>query len=694
MSKKNRLRDCPAAGRPIEAFECAEGRHTTYACPESCPFNVFAPASYSKFQDVERSADAKYLAWVAKHAADPIQFEADMRRVVGDKPSPGYYHRLAWHGVYRVGPDGETCLGKWAKAGFPGLGADERILMRSWMRMSPAMLEVHRILDDQRAEVVDLLNPERGPLLIVDNGFARKVSRFEVYAVHTIPLPHYTRLLGACGLIPSFHPLAPEEVIQDIIRHLGGPGDNPGRRAWLAEHFEQFDRALEAVALARRQAMFEALDGQFGKAVYGLERPAAECLEQLKTVPEIADDPLAGEEAKEGFTGGRVWFAAPTGPGRKQTGEGTVLGRILVGPTHWRLEAMGADRLARFRERFEQLMGPRVSFKVERRDDLGARLRMNEPQFDPALVPPTLLRDTPKLLLSSSRVQVPPGTVPDAAAAASLIYEQERGILDEPIPALDNKTPRAAASDPALRPQLLRWMKFWISQTDRRNLETGRNDDTNWMVRELGLTEILFEPPPPRPRQPPAGGTTDEDEDDLPLYLNLPDPPALPDRPWTQPEAAKTIGRALKMFSPMSEAADYFGDLEYPLFPDLNDLLGEALHEQEITTLFQAAAWAVLCFAPRGMRPPEYSPEDLEDNLDRQVAEIAGWHDRGLDKAFSGWMERSRQPELLTMLLTLTLTWQETAPPELQAREGAKALLIAALGAVVDTLDEAARLGS
>jgi len=42
---------------------------------------------------------------------------------------------------------------------------------------------------------------------------------------------------------------------------------------------------------------------------------------------------------------------------------------------------------------------------------------------------------------------------------------------------------------------LVRWMKFWISQTDRRNLETGRNDDTNWMVRELGLTEILFEPP-------------------------------------------------------------------------------------------------------------------------------------------------------------------------------------------------------
>ena len=688
------MRDCPAAGRPIEAFECAEGRHTNYACPESCPFNVFAPANYQKFQDLERSTDAKYIAWVAKHAADPIQFETDMRRVVGDRPSPGYYHRLAWHGVYRVGPDGETCLGKWAKARFPGLGADERILMRSWMRMSPAMLEVHRILDDQRVEVVDLLNPERGSFVIVDNAFARKVSRFEVYSVHTIPLPHYTRLLVTCLLIPDSHPLASEEVIQDIIRHLGGPEDNPGRRAWLAEHHEQFDRALEAVALARRRAMFEALDGQFGKAAYLLMRPVVECLEQLKTVPEIADDPLTEAETKEGFAGGRVWFAGPTDPGRKQTGEGTILGRILVGPTHWRLETMGADRLARFRERFEQLMGPRVSFKVERRDDLGARLRMNEPEFDPALVPPTLLRDTPKLLLSSSRVQVPPGTVPDDAAAAGLIYDQQRGILDEPIPALNNKTPRAAASDPALRPQLLRWMKHWILQTDRRNLETGRNDDTNWMVRELGLTEILFEPPPPRPRQPPAGEMTDEDEDHLPPYLNLPDPPALPDRPWTKPEAVKVVDRALKAFSPMSEAADYFGDLEYPLFPDLNDLLGEDLQEQEITVLFQAAAWAVLCFAPRGTRPPDYSPEDLQDNLDRQVAEVAGWPDRGFEKSFFGWVEQSRQPEVLSILLTLVLTWQEKAPPKLQARPEAKSLLIAALRAVMDTLDEASRSGS
>ncbi len=687
------MRECPAAGRPIEAFECAEGRHTTYACPESCPFNVFATANYQKFRDIEHSADEKYFAWVSEHAADRVQYEADIQRMVGDRPSSGCYHRLLWHGVYRVGPSGDTCLGEWAKAGFPGLGADERILMRSRMRLQPAMLEVHRVIDDQRIEVVDLLDPERGSFVIIDSVFARQVARFEVYAAHIVPLPHYNRLMGTCFLVPNFHPITPEETILEIIHHLGGPEDKSGRRGWLAEHYARFEKALEAVSLARRRAMFDALDGQFGKAVYALAKPAAECKQQLVTAPELADDPLTEEEQKEGFTEGRVWFAGSADQEKRQMGEGAVIGRILLSPTHWRLEALGADRLARFRERFEQLMGQRVTFAGERRDDLGARLRMNEPKFDSTLVPPSLLRDTQKVMVTTSRVQAPPGAVMDDAAAAGAIYDRQQGILDDPIPALDNKTPRAAASDPALRRQLVQWMKFWISNTDRRNLETGRNDDTNWMVRELGLTEILFEPPPPRPRLMPAGKVDDEDEDDQPPFLGLPDPPAVPARPWNKSEADTVLSRAMKTFSPMSGAADYFSELQYPLFPDLNDLLGEALEDQEITCLFQAAAWVVLCFAPRGTRPPEVFPEDLDRNLSRHVAEVATWSENGMDKAFTDWLERSRQPELLTRVLALTLTWLEKAPPGLQARNEAKSLMIAALGAVVDALDEAARSG-
>jgi len=47
-------------------------------------------------------------------------------------------------------------------------------------------------------------------------------------------------------------------------------------------------------------------------------------------------------------------------------------------------------------------MRQRVTFTGERRDVLGVRLRMNEPKFDPVLVPPTLLRDTRKVVVTTN----------------------------------------------------------------------------------------------------------------------------------------------------------------------------------------------------------------------------------------------------------------------------------------------------
>jgi hypothetical protein len=44
--------------------------------------------------------------------------------------------------------------------------------------------------------------------------------------------------------------------------------------------------------------------------------------------------------------------------------------------------------------------------------------------------------------------------------------------------------------------------------------------------------------------------------------------------------------------------------------------------------------------------------------------------------------------------LALTLTWLEKAPPDIQTRDEAKSLMIAALAALVGTLDDAARTDS
>jgi hypothetical protein len=498
MSKKNRLRDCPAAARSIEAFECGAGRHTVFACPEECPFNPFAAANYASFQQLELNADGKMFQWMSANVAKPGEFAALTQKLAGDSPNVAFFNHLAWQGVYRLDANGESCLGKWAKAGFPGLTHDEQVLMRGRMQMRVGLVEVHRILDRNRVEVVDLLDPEAKPFIIVDQAFAARVVRFAVYALDLVPLPNYTRIFGFGMLIPDLDSFAAEVAVRAVVAHLGGPSDNAGLRRWLAEHFEKFQQSLTASALARHRLMIDELDAQFGKVVYELLEPFDQCRAHLDAVPEVAADPISEQEQSEGFVNARCWFARKNDEEFDYVGEGAVLGRVLLGKTHWRLEVMGSARLDKLRARFESVLGPRVKFTGERRDNIGARMRMQLPEYDASLVPPLLLTEPPRLVSTFSRV---PATADDANdGAEDFMRERDRVFLDQTVPALEGKTPRAAASIPALRPALLRLMKGRVNQCDTHNLETGGTEDVNWMLRELGLTEILFEPPPTRPR--------------------------------------------------------------------------------------------------------------------------------------------------------------------------------------------------
>ncbi|HXP60100.1 MAG TPA: hypothetical protein VN829_06385 [Dongiaceae bacterium] len=398
MGAKTRNRACPAAGREITAFECGSGRHTTYACPEECPFNPFSVANYDDFRRIEWAAEKKLFEWMLATVPDRAQFNQGLERVIGRGPNPRYFHYMAWHSVFQLGPDGDSCVGKWAKAGFPGLSADERVFLRGRNQIRPAMIEVHRVLDGKRVEAVDLLDAERRPILIVDHSLAMQAIRFGVCGVYLVPLPNYMRMFGTCTWLPDLFPLEPEGFIREVIGHLGGSTDEAGMRGFLTQHFQRVEEALTAATLARREAIFEQLDAQYGKAAS----------------------------------------------------------------------------------------------------------RTEDPPYDKTLVPPALLKDLPKLVFTASQVPVSTEPASPGTRAADFERQRDREFLDAPIPALEGKTPRQAAADPAFREPLRRLMKSRISATDQRNLETGRNDDVNWLVRELGLTEILFDPPPLRPRLGPG----------------------------------------------------------------------------------------------------------------------------------------------------------------------------------------------
>src|SRR6185436_6414326 len=216
---------------------------------------------------------------------------------------------LVWRMHFAQDAAGLTCAQRWERAGFPGLKNDQRVLFRAKMGMKIALVEIRRVLDHERTEVVDLLAAQPEPFIVMDRGLASAAARFATGVGWMYALPHYHRLFGSAILLQEVQSCDPREVVEEIVRHLGGPADEAGMRRWLVENFVRFESALHAVGVERRRLMFAGMDAKFGKAVYELKAPFAECCEWIDEEPDVDDDTLNDGERREGFAEARVWFA-------------------------------------------------------------------------------------------------------------------------------------------------------------------------------------------------------------------------------------------------------------------------------------------------------------------------------------------------------------------------------------------------
>lgn len=655
MSQSPKRRPCPAVQRPISSGECGENRISHYPCPADCPFNPFSLEHYEQYLEIEVRTGHKSLEWYADRTPDPA---AAWRQLARLDTGP-MTDRLAFeiHEIFlKRDAHGRTCSESWEAAGFPGLKNDERVVHRAAMKLRLSLVEIHRVIDHQQMEVVDLLEPDSKPFVIVDRSLASQALRFMTMLCWVFPMPHYGRILRHALQIRPAGNREPDQVLQEVIRHLGGPAERPALGLWLAQNFATFTKAMEAVALARRQKMFEALDAEFGKAVYELRASPAECRGVLDRVKEVRPDQLSDAESDEGFEEARVWLDSEPPMATASMGE-AVLGRVLLRSGHWRVEAMGGRRLKRLRELVEEILGDRVKFAGERRDDLGAQMQGREPQFDPALVPPRLLENTQSLVLISQRISGP-GSLPDHERITSeTLRHHEHEWLDQNIPALNGRTPREAARDPNLRPPLLRLLKERIQDIDRQNRQTGGSDDGNWMLLELGAHDLVFDPPPARPRPPKAS----DPEDNLSPF------PPLPFGPLTHAEAEERLSRAQEEFSRPDEIMDALGVAGRSLLDSAGGLVGPMLSENEhaLLTISMVSLW--FAFVPTGYHGPTISGEELRTSfgalLDRSESKLTPAIK--LDEFRSLFIHGCPQPAMMEKITELTSILSQDAygPP-------------------------------
>ncbi|MFZ5494046.1 MAG: hypothetical protein ACOZE5_01755 [Verrucomicrobiota bacterium] len=698
MSKASKRRSCPATGGDITPAECGEGRHSRLACPPDCLFNPFGPAHYDQLLEHEAHLDAVTMRRFIGQAEETAR--TDIAQAARRNPGHGLHAATVRHLFFRPAADGLTFGERWRQAGFAGLKNDERVLFQAKMRMRVALLEIHRVTDAQTVEAADLLNPGAGTLRLVDRSVAARAVRFGTLLTWIYPLPHFWRLSGTGIVLSDLGPVAPLAVVEECIAHAGGPREiGLAREKWLAENFLRLDEILTATAYARRQRMFEGMDAQFGRASYALNMSLPECRRLLQAEAAIAPDEVATEERREGLTEAMVWFdGAAVAPGLAQPGARPVRGRILLGPGKARVEAIGAARLAALRSDFETTMGAGARFESERRDDLGTRQTVGDPEFDPQDVPPGLLESPMRVELQSSRLPPPPPGVSVEEYSAQLRRQMLTALPDTPLPALDGRTPREAAAIPALRPRLLQVMKTHVKGLDEDNLRSGRTDDINFLLRELGLTEIDFPAPPAR--EIPAD---DDDEDSdgefaddepeegrLPVEFGRPAAPRLSGPPLNYDQA---LDRLQAVMDDMDRGTDGLDELDRSgatVIDDADRLAGGRLTEMEFNILvtFLMQAWFAL--VPRGVRAPALHFESMEADMAR-TEDMLQAREQSPMPTLDLLIGRCRQPELMQALLAGLLGAKKKLPKPSRPSDSAVVVMVLVTRVVLDELDRSLR---
>ncbi|MEO6244091.1 MAG: hypothetical protein ABIQ12_01540 [Opitutaceae bacterium] len=700
MGKANKRRACPAVGREISSAECGENRHSAYACPAECPHNPFAREHYSRLLELEHELDGKTVGWLLREAPDQGVLEREIQRAMAAKSGHATHAFFSWRLFFARDAAGATCAERWERAGFPGLANDERVFLRAKMRTRVALLEIHRVIDADQVEAVDLLAPGEPPRRIVDRGLAARAGRFEGYVAWCYPLPHFWRMSGTAIKLPEMGGFSPDEIVGEIARQLGAPAEGEAAGRWRAENFVRIDEALTATAHERRRRMLTGIDAQWGVATYALEAPPAGIRKKLGREPAVADDELSDKERAEGFSAAWVWLDDPAAhhAGTLPAGGRAVVGRVLLGNTSCRIEAMGAARLARLRSGFEARLGSLVKFTSERRDDLGVRMALEEPVAAAGLVPPRLLEKIDQLSLMSSRVRLPVAEGAPDEMIAGLRRESLKAFPDETIPALGGRTPREAAADAALRPALLRLVKSRMRSLDAENLRTGGTDDINWLVRELGLVELDFPPPPRRATVsvdlPDEDAIDDEDEtaDAFPAVdPTRPKADPLPDAPLSLEEAGVRMDAALAGFDTAAAAMDELEASGSELLDVADRITADHLAEEDFQFLITFLLHAWFTLVPVGRRAPVLSEDAMCAALVKEIEAVPRWLSGGSKEMINGITAGCRQPALIQILVAEIFEGATKAPKVMRPPPESLPVLIAVVKVVVNELHDALR---
>jgi len=672
-------RACPAAGQEITPPECGAGRVSRFACPATCTFNPWRPEAYGEVLLIQDQMDARVLTRLHR--------EMEMRGLKLAPPTTSeaaaleYFLRLLFH---QVDDAGRSFFHRWEAQGFDGLNNDQRILFQAHARMRVRAIEIRTVRDETISEATDVLDPHSPAFLIADRSLASISGRFFPFLAWMYELPYYHRMHGLAIAIPEVQGMESADVVRIVAAHLGWAEETELLQDWLNHHFALCVEALTAIPPVLWEKTMRESQTTRTTCIYRLLGPARDFGQAIGKWPDMGPGDTDPKLLERGYRQTWDWLENAGG------GEPHALANTGARPMRASISLSSSEVLLTIpigrspeqeRAEFERRLGSLVEFAGERMDEVGRQTTVagSITPRQRELVPPILLRHARSIKIELSRV---PLTSSSPKSQHEWMRLLNNSWPDQPVPALDNLSPRQAAMDPAYRPALLALVKERIRNTDKHRIKALTDDDEALLpddedpvtlARDLGLVELdvpappgLY--PPPRPRLPPlpaADLTVEEVEARIPLLAAN-----------NSDAAENLLARTRSEAHAVWEALDILredGNDDWPLLLDL----------------ILAAAWYILF--PR--EPPARLPaaETLAEAVN-QALDL--WYEQGANvnqEIMNNTLISRRQPALVTILQATILNTTSSELKKARLDYGVAIDMAITLRVLIDALDEIAR---
>ena len=386
---------------------------------------------------------------------------------------------------FRLGT-GQTPIARFLAERGKSLPADERSILEEWQ---DAIVGLHEVVDLEPGASLTLRNVFDGRTFRVrEVRGSLAAGRWDILS-HRIIRVHGEPQLSGLGL--AFHAADREKLVAHIgARYEAFRQERP--TATWADFFRAeplvIRRFAEKMEREYRPPALYTPEGHpvfFGRLRYGV-RDQERMIQGLLAAPDFEET-----TAPEDPAGTRHFAWLRIGPAERHVQEVarpdhgmmvsgqrfdnprrpgvTSLATLTVAGQEMAAEALSAQRLAWLKARLAEVAGDAIHLRADVVEEPWRKLEAQRGSRPPAYSAPA----------------VPPEV--EANLLGKVLHRHFTEWLDQPVPALDGRTPRAATGDPRLRPKLIQLLREIENHQDHARREGRAWYDIGWMWKELGI---------------------------------------------------------------------------------------------------------------------------------------------------------------------------------------------------------------